>query len=371
MSFIIVQFCYLGALLCKSFSNRNVTQPDSFYQHSKDARKLLVLDLGFLGDTIHLLPALWAIRQAWPKAELHVMVAEHVTQILEVAPWIDQVWGYPRFPKGPKPWQDFDRIQKLRAAKFDAVINLNGSDRSSLLTFLTGARWRLGRRPQGGGPWHWPFQFTQTVEHPYATMPVYEQRWNCLALAGIPVGTKPEFHVTIPAEGRRGVGIQEEEDGDYIHISPFTTQDQKELPEGELISLISSLLSVGNRRRLVVSCAPNEREQSKFNRILCQLPERPWLVFAGTLKILDLVSVIAGARVHLGGDSGALHLAVMAGVPTVSWFRQYDGLKDWAPSGPPHNVLVGDGGGEAGIRGVRSGDLLDALASGAHTQRPQ
>ena len=363
MSLIIVQFCYLGALLCKSFSNPNVTQSDSFYQHSKDARKLLVLDLGFLGDTIHLLPALWAIRQAWPKAELHVMVAEHVTQILEVAPWIDQVWGYPRFPKGPKPWQDFGRINKLWAAKFDAVINLNGSDRSSLLTFLTGARWRLGRRPKGGGPWHWPFQFTQTVDHTYATMPLYEQRWNCLALAGIPVAESPEFHVTISPNGRRAAGIAMEEDGTYIHISPFTTQDHKELPESELVFLISNLLSVGNSRRLVVSCAPNEREQSKLKRILSQVPKRPWHVFAGSLKMFDLVSVIAGARVHLGGDSGALHLAVMAGVPTVSWFRQYDGLKDWAPSGPRHNVLIGDGGGEAGINGVRSIDLLDALSA--------
>ncbi len=289
------------------------------------------------------------------------MVAEHVTQILEVAPWIDQVWGYPRFPKGPKPWQDFGRVQKLRAAKFDAVINLNGSDRSSLLTFLTGAHWRLGRRPQGGGPWHWPLQFTHVVGHPYGTLPVYEQRWNCLALAGIPVAESPEFRVSISPNGRRAAGIPEEADGNYIHISPFTTQDQKELPESELISLISSLQSAGTGSCVIVSCAPNEREQSKLNRILSQIPDRPWRVFAGTLKMLDLVSVIAGARVHLGGDSGALHLAVMAGVPTVSWFRRYGGMKDWAPSGPWHNVLIGDGGGEAGINGVRSVDLLNSL----------
>ena len=335
-----------------------MTQPDSFYQQAKSARKLLVLDLGFLGDTIHLLPALWAIRQAWPKAELHVMVAEHVTQILEVAPWVDCVWGYPRFPKGPKPWQDFGRIKKLRAAEFDAVINLNGSDRSSLLTFLSGARWRLGRRPQGGGPWHWPFQFTQTVDYPYATMPVYEQRWNCVALAGIPVAESPEFRVTISPNGRRTAGIALEEDGTYIHISPFTTQDQKELPESELISLISSLQSELKGRRLVVSCAPNEREQSKLKRILSQVPERPWHVFAGSLKTLDLASVIAGASVHLGGDSGALHLAVMAGVPTVSWFRNYDGLTDWAPSGPSHTVLVGQDVGINGLTGISADHLV-------------
>src|SRR5438552_12137105 len=49
-----------------------------FYHRTRGARKIMVLDLGFLGDTVHLLPALWEIRQAYPAASLHVMVAEHV-----------------------------------------------------------------------------------------------------------------------------------------------------------------------------------------------------------------------------------------------------------------------------------------------------
>ena len=339
-----------------------MSQSETFWNHAKQARKLLVLDLGFLGDTVHLLPSLWSIRQAWPEAELHVMVAEHVTELLQVTPWVDQVWGYPRFPKGPKPWQDLGRVSKLRAARFDAVINLNGSDRSSLLTWLSGASFRLGRRPQGGGPWHWPFQFTHTVDHPYATMPVYEQRWNCLALAGMPVGAKPEFNVTIPSEGRRTAGIAEKEDGTYIHISPFTTQDQKELPETELVSLISMLQSTAPGQRVVVSCAPNERERSKLARILAPLAQRPWRVFDGSLKTMDLVSVIAGARVHLGGDSGALHLAVMAGVPTVSWFRRYDGMCDWMPKyNASHRVLIGTSSGSLGMQDIPAPHLVSAM----------
>jgi heptosyltransferase-3 len=339
-----------------------VSDSETFWNHAKHARKLLVLDLGFLGDTVHLLPSLWSIRQAWPEAELHVMVAEHVTELLEVTPWVDHVWGYPRFPKGPKPWQDLGRVRKLRAARFDAVINLNGSDRSSLLTWLSGAPLCLGRRPQGGGPVHWPFQFTHTVDHPYATMPVYEQRWNCLGLAGIPVGVKPEFHVTIPALGRRAAGISAEEDGTYIHISPFTTQDQKELPESELVSLIASLQSGAPDQRVVVSCAPNERERSKLARILSPLAQRPWRVFDGSLKTMDLVSVIAGARVHLGGDSGALHLAVMAGIPTVSWFRRYDGMCDWMPKcGAIHRVLIGTCSGPLGMQEISATQLVVAV----------
>ena len=332
----------------------------SFWEKARQAKRLLVLDLGFLGDTVHLLPALWAVRQAWPEAQLHVMVAEHVTQLLEVVPWVDQVWGYPRFPKGPKPWQDLGRIRRLRAANFDAVINLNGSDRSSLLTFLSGAPLRLGRRPQGGGPWHWRFQFTHVVEHPYQTVPVFVQRWQCLRQAGIPTGTQAEFHVSISAKLRRLVGVSEADDGKYVHLSPFTTQDQKELPENELVALINGLQSPPSERRLVVSCAPNARERSKLERLLARVNSPPWLVFPGTLGLLDLASVIAGAERHFGGDSGALHLALMTGVPTVSWFRRYEGMQDWLPTGKEHRTVLGEGSAE-GVTDVSAVDLLAAL----------
>ena len=54
--------------------------PETFFDRTRNARKVMVLDLGFLGDTIHLLPALWRVRQAYPQAELHVTVSTHITR---------------------------------------------------------------------------------------------------------------------------------------------------------------------------------------------------------------------------------------------------------------------------------------------------
>ncbi len=343
-----------------------MTESKSFFDEAQQAQRLLVLDLGFLGDTVHLIPALWEIRCAWPQAELHVMVAEHVTQLLSLTPWVDQVWGYPRFPKGPKPWQDLGRVLALRNAKFDAVINLNGSDRSSLLTWLSGAPLRLGRCPQSGGPLHWPLQFTHTVNHAYHGMPVYEQRWNCLRLVGIPCGEKPDFRTEISPAARRNVGINLQDDGQYIHISPFTTQDHKELPQEQLVGLISLIQSppegaLDRPRRVILSCAPNQRERDKMAQLLSALDITPWKVFSGTLDIIALSSVLAGSFLHLGGDSGSLHLALMAGIPTISWFRHYDGMKDWMPSGPLHRTIIGVESGAGGIAGISGLAIVSEL----------
>ena len=128
------------------------SDPENFLQRTRAAKKVMVLDLGFLGDTVHLLPALWMVRQAYPQAELHVAVAAHITSLMDCAPWVNRVWGYMRYPRHATLRENWQMVSRLRREKFDVVINLNGSDRSSWLTFLSGARERLGRVPDDGGP---------------------------------------------------------------------------------------------------------------------------------------------------------------------------------------------------------------------------
>ncbi len=340
--------------------------PDTFWTRSQHARKILVLDLGFLGDTVHLLPALWAIRQAWPAAELHVMVAEHVTPLLAVAPWVDRVWGYPRFPKGPKPWQDGPRLKKLRAARFDAVLNLNGSDRSSILTWLSGAPLRLGRCSELSLKKR--LFFTHPLPLPRGGKPVSEQHCEFLRAAGIPCG-EPEYRIEIPAPLRESVaarlGFPEMPDRPLLHVSPFTTQDAKELPPETLADALNRIHLAAPQTPIVLSCADNERERAKLAHLLHHLTFQPHRVFAGDLGLLELVALLHVSRLHLGGDSGGLHVAVMAGAPTVSWFRQYEGAAEWAPHGPSHTTLYGEAS-PAGIQGIEATSLARAALALLH-----
>ena len=333
--------------------------PSRFFEQTRTAKRVLLLDLGFLGDSIHLLPALWTLRQAYPQAELHVMVAKHVTRVMEVAPWVDRVWGYPRYPKGPKWYQDLGRIKRLRGAKFDVVINLNGSDRSSILTGLSGARWRLGRVPQDGGPAFWPLMFTHLVEVPYHTKLISTQRWECLKFAGFP-GEKPGMSIEIPAAMHSVAIAKVGGEGGWIHVSPFTTENYKELPEPQLVDLLNRLAQRFGSHRIILSCSGSAREKAKMKALLTQLDFTPWRVFPGDLDLLELAALVQRAAVHLGGDSGGLHVAWMTGVPTVSWFREYDGRPDWQPEGDRHRSFVGERQ-ENGISGISNGSLLDAV----------
>src|SRR5271170_7260570 len=217
-----------------------VTETGNFFQRTCAAKKVMVLDLGFVGDTVHLLPALWMIRQAYPQAELHVAIATHITSLMDCVPWVDRVWGYMRYPRHATFLENLQMVAKLRCEKFDALINLNGSDRSSWLTFFSGARERLGRIPDDGGPPFWRRMFTAHVSHSFTGEPVYWQRCHCLAKAGFTF-MQPEFHVEISPENLRAADISPADAGTYFHISPFTTADYKELSPAQLVEFIAAL----------------------------------------------------------------------------------------------------------------------------------
>jgi ADP-heptose:LPS heptosyltransferase len=239
------------------------SDPENFLQRTRGARKVMVLDLGFLGDTVHLLPALWMVRQAYPQAELHVAVAANVTSFMDCVPWVNRVWGYMRYPRHATLRENFQMISRLRNEQFDALINLNGSDRSSWLSFLSGARERLGRVPDDGGPWFWRRMFTAHIECPPAAEPVYFLKCRCLAKAGFPFA-QPEFHVEIPAENLRAAEISGTDAGTYFHVSPFTTADYKELPPAQFVEFLAALEKNFPVKKLVLSCAPTERERKKW-----------------------------------------------------------------------------------------------------------
>lgn len=315
--------------------------PENFLHRTRDAKKIMVLDLGFLGDTIHLMPALWMARQAYPKAELHVTVANHVVSIMDCLPWADRVWGYMRYPRHATLRENLDFIRRLRREKFDVLINLNGSDRSCWLTFFSGARERLGRWPEDRSAFFRKFMFTARILYRAGDEPAYVSKCRYLAEAGFPF-TEPEFHVEIAPEHLRAADIAEADKGTYFHISPFTTADHKELSPEQLATLIGALGNVFPGKRLALSCAPTPRELEKMEKLLALLPQKPWRVFAGNLNLIQIAAVIKNSALHFCGDTGTLHIAVMTQTPVVTWFWPNPTLRAWMPAGKKFRVLMGE-----------------------------
>jgi heptosyltransferase-3 len=326
-----------------------------------DLERVLVLELAGLGDNVHLLPALWLLRRRWPDAELHVLTPAPVAALFRLTPWVDRIWSYPVAPK-PGWVRSLGWARKLRAARFGAVIDVKATDRSSLLAWASRAPLRIGRRPADGGPPGWRTLFTHVTATPYYTEPMYVQKWRCLRQLGFddPPG-EPEFHVAIDPRLRREAGIDADADGRYLHVSPCTTANARQLPSLQLAHLIERLCAAHRGLRVVFSCADDARERTKLAEVASLLSTPPWKTFAGTLAIDGLAAVIEGAALHLSGDTGALHLAMMTRTPALAWFRHHKGELEWIPQGPQYRVLIGpDSEPRDGVHGLADDALFAA-----------
>jgi ADP-heptose:LPS heptosyltransferase len=238
----------------------------------------------------------------------------------------------------------------LRKERYEVIINLNGSDRSCFLTLATGAPYRLGRVPDRER-FITNACFTHMVRIPYLTMPCYLQRWQCIKNAGFPT-EEPIFNVTIPPAVSKKIDALLEGKPNFIHVSPFTVEDYKELPIEILAKFLNTI-----HDPITLSCAPTEREIRKIHRLISLLSVKPWKVFAGNLSLQELAGVIGYSKLHIGGDSGGLHVAVMMNVPTFSWFREYPGKVEWLPIGSRHRYVIGEASPD-GLHNISTGDLI-------------
>src|SRR5690348_4412335 len=122
-----------------------MTQAPDFFAATRDARRVLVLDPGMLGDTVHLIPALWELRRNYSKAELHVVCSPVGAELHELAGCAHRLWPLPQAREKRRASEQLRVLLMLRRLRFDVSINLSDNDRNVIYAGLIGARHRLGR----------------------------------------------------------------------------------------------------------------------------------------------------------------------------------------------------------------------------------
>ena len=108
----------------------------SFHAQTRTARKILVVDLGFLGDSVHLIPALWEIKRHHAPGALHVLTSTIGAEVLGLAPCVDRAWAVELYPQQRTLRQQWKVVRALRRERFDLAFNFSGADRTILMTAL-------------------------------------------------------------------------------------------------------------------------------------------------------------------------------------------------------------------------------------------
>ncbi len=300
-----------------------------------DLQRLLVVDLGFLGDTIHLIPALHELRRHHVHARLDVVTTPVGAQVLEMVPNLGRVWTYPLGNPSPPWWRHLDLQRALRREHYDLSLNFSGADRSLFVAGFAGIPRRLTRTPARGGAWR-RWLGGSLLAPPSRDLPVFEQRRQLLAAAGYGLAA-PRFDLD-PGPGARDWASKRVPAG-AVHLSVNASSPFKEWPLTSWIELCRAALEHG-LPALVATGSAQARERERLRLLTSAVANPRLLVLDEPLRIPQLAAVVERCALHVGTDSGVTHLAMALGRPTVSLFREYAGLREWAPIGPSHRSLV-------------------------------
>ena len=295
---------------------------------------MLVIDPGLLGDAIHLLPALSELRNNYPRAELHAITSPAGAGILGMSGCRVQAWPLEQDRQKRTLSAQWRVLSALRRLRFDVSINFADHDRNTFHAAFIGARHRLALR---GDRWHfWShWLIPHWIGRGARSVPVYEQRRQFLAQAGYAIGERPQFNLCVPAaEAAWAAGTVP---AGAIHFSINASSPYKEWPVGHWAELARILHSRGGF--IVATGSSAEREVDRLRQFEKLVPAGAAHIFAGGLSIPQLAAVIQRCRLHVGADSGAIHLAMALGLPTAGIYRDYPGRAEWTPAASPHAQL--------------------------------
>ena len=312
-----------------------LANPANFYERTSAARKFIVVDLGFLGDTVHLVPALWELKQNYPAAALHVLTTPVGAQVLQLAPCVQLAWAIELDPAKRTLRQQWQILRELRRERFDVAFNFSGADRTVFMTALTGARWRLGH---AAGRWHfWNSWLVPTwVARRDPDLIVFEQRRQVLAACGLKLGA-PRFDLKIDeAAARWAAGIVPPF---AIHISPNSSKATREWSSEHHVALLRAVWAEQPELRVMISGSARPRERERLQALVAAVSDPRLQLLPENLSVPQLAAMLARCRLHIGPDSGVLHLAMALDVPTISFFRQQGNYKAFMPVGARHRVI--------------------------------
>lgn len=294
--------------------------------------KILAIQFKYFGDAVLMTPSLRALREHFPHSELHVLVPEKITPVLQQLPWLDRIWPMPHHRGSATLSQTWPVIRALRREQFDRSVDFASNDRGAIASFLIGARQRLGWA-EPGGFWGRPFCYNQRVapenkvQHESARLAHLLSAW----------GIKPSsLTAEIRADPSLALKAKELLPSETIICHIASSQPKKEWPLTHWAALHQMAETAGIK--LVFSTGVGTREESLLNDFKRLAPTAPVLEPVRDLALY--LAVLQRARAFVTGDTGPLHFAAGLGVPTLALFGPSSPAQ-WAPVGAQHRFLAG------------------------------
>jgi lipopolysaccharide heptosyltransferase II len=289
--------------------------------------RILLVRLRQIGDVVFTTPAVHALRQRFPEAQLTYVVEPPAAAVVIHNPHLDEVIVAPR-RTGVRGFADDVALgRRLRDRRYDLAIDFHGGPRASLLTWLSRAPTRIGYHVIGRS-----WMYTQRVPRPRTLRRRHsvENQWDLLEVLDISPPDRFRFPVEMPVEHEAArtvaarlanAGVRDRDRLVVVHVSagnPF-----RRWPIAHFIRLVTALVHDAPGTRVVVTAGPSEGDAA--GRVIAEaragLGEAGAHVLScGEFSLAELRALFDRAALFIGGDSGPLHIAATSAVPIVALY---------------------------------------------------
>ncbi|HLJ22620.1 MAG TPA: glycosyltransferase family 9 protein [Candidatus Acidoferrales bacterium] len=289
---------------------------------SEAEERFLVVRLTALGDILHTVPAVAALRAAHPKARIDWVVERKWAPVLEGSPALGEVIPFDR----RSLWGAAECVERLRENRYTCAIDFQGLYKSSLLAALARAPRRIGfdrawAREEGAAMFYTE-RVVPTGRH------VTELNYSLAEHAGAKRPETPEYPLRVPAGGAASVRSRLHDlgiTGEYIVVGPGGSWRAKCWP-AERYGDFCRAFAARNSASIVVIHGPGEKPVAE--EVMRRATPAPLKIISTTIE--ELMGLLAHARCMVAADSGPLHLAAALGTPVVGLY----GPTDPARNGP-------------------------------------
>lgn len=284
--------------------------------------RILLVRLGAIGDVVHTLPALAALRRTWPQAHLAWAVERGgAAKLLQDNPSLDELLeldlrGWRKRLSQPAAWREIAAaVKQLRAARFDVVLDFQGLLKSAGIAKLAGGRRTIGFATEALRERASAFVYSEQVavddrDH------VIKKNLRLVEHLGAEVAAPYEFPLGLAAADEAFAASQAARAaGGFVILNPGGGWPTKLWSTAGFAALADRLWQAYGLRSFV-TYGPGE---------LAMAQEIVQQAAAGAAELVDanlkqFLALARRAQLFVGGDTGPMHLAAAVSTPIVALF---------------------------------------------------
>ena len=268
--------------------------------------KILIIQTAFLGDLILSTGFFRRIKEKYPNSHITVLINKGTESILEGNPYLNEVIPIEKKKTFKNPYLFFKFLSNLRKNNFTLCYSPHFSHRSSIISYFSGAKTRIGYFESG-------FSFLHTKKYHRPLKGSHEVQ-KLFFLLEESIIIKPEIHI----KENQIVEIDEiiKKLPSYIAIAPSSLWETKRMPISKFSNLIQLILKKTEYLPLIIG--------SKNDRYLAQTLldefDSKILDLTGKTSLIELSYVISKSKCVISNDSSPIHIASAFNIPTLAIF---------------------------------------------------